>query len=254
MNRFFVVPSQVNQQARTISIVGDDVKHIGKVLRLVVGDLVEVCDGQALEYIGRIDEISKEQVTLSIEKQENIFTEPPIQVRLYQGIPKATKMELIIQKTTEMGISDIIPVMTDRTIVQFNNEKDREKKVERWQKIADEASKQSKRGKIPRIHIPMTYTKALEACNENDLNVLAYEKEKTMGLKALIASLVEITEVKSIGIWIGPEGGFTGKEIEKALSHDVRSITLGPRILRTETAGFAVLSMLMYELGDLGGA
>ncbi len=251
MNRFFVNPSQINDSLQEILIEGEDVKHISKVLRLAEGDKVEVCDGIAYEYIGKINIINKDQIVLSIEKKDEITTESPVKVILYQGIPKSTKMDLIIQKTTEMGIHAIQPVITDRTVVQFHNEKDKVKKTERWQKIAEEAAKQSKRGIIPQVHNPITYKEALFQSQHNQLNIMAYELEKAKGLKAILSA--ENSSVKELGIWVGPEGGYTEEEVNLAVSNGTLPITLGPRILRTETAGFALLSMIMYEIGDLGG-
>ncbi|WP_090444058.1 16S rRNA (uracil(1498)-N(3))-methyltransferase [Natronincola peptidivorans] len=252
MNRFFVSPTDIDLLTKEISISGEDVKHITKVLRLSNGDLIEVCDGEAFEYIAEIKNISKNQVILSIQEQLSLKREAPIDVILYQSIPKSTKMELIIQKTTEMGIKEVVPVMTERTIVQFKDKKDVEKKIDRWQKISAEAAKQSKRGKIPSIHLPIPLHNTIIHAKENDLNIIAYEKEDATGLKDIIAAL-ETEHIKRIGIWIGPEGGFTEEEIHLATKNNIKSITLGPRILRTETAGLAALSILMYALGDLGG-
>lgn len=252
MNRFFVSPSNINIEGNEIIINGEDVKHISKVLRLTKGDLVEICDGKAYEFIAEINSVTKDEVILRIKDQQPLKSEPPIEVILYQSIPKSTKMDLIIQKTTEMGIKEVIPIITDRTIVQFKDDKDKEKKTDRWQKIAIEAAKQSKRGEIPKIHYPITFKEALEHCQINNLNIIAYEKENNTGIKESIMTAKD-NNSKKIGIWIGPEGGFTEKEIHAAKEQGVQAITLGPRILRTETAGFTVLSIVMYELGDLGG-
>ncbi|NLM05280.1 MAG: 16S rRNA (uracil(1498)-N(3))-methyltransferase, partial [Clostridiales bacterium] len=155
MNRFFVLPSAIDLEGKEIIIDNEDVKHISKVLRLSTGDLVEISDGEKYEYIAEIKDISKENVLLSIVDKKPFFTEPQMEINLYQSVPKGSKMEFVIQKTTELGINSIIPVLTERTIVQFKNDKD--KKVERWKKIAEEASKQSKRGIIPQIINPMSF-------------------------------------------------------------------------------------------------
>lgn len=252
MNRFFVSPSAIDLEKEEIIIHGEDVKHISKVLRLLTGDFLEISDGEKHEYIGKIKNISRDSVILSIVQKYQLQTEAPIEVSLYQSIPKATKMEFIIQKTTELGIKAIIPVSTERTIVQFRDDKDQKKKMDRWQKIADEAAKQSKRGIIPQIHMPISFEDALNHSKENELNIIAYEKEVANGIKSLIYNWKDF-KIKKIGIWIGPEGGFTAEEISQAIKKNLYPITLGPRILRTETAGLAVLSILMYELGDLGG-
>ncbi len=252
MNRFFVNPLQVNAEDNEIIIQGDDVKHISKVLRLTEGDEIEICDGEAWEYIGRIQRIDKSEVTAAIIGREPLKTEAKLHVILYQGLPKGTKMELILQKTTEMGIAEIVPVITDRAVVQLKDQKDKEKKAERWYKITEEAAKQSKRGIIPEVHVPISFNDALKQSASNDMNILAYEKESQKGLKALLTHSKD-KSMRKIGLWIGPEGGFTEEEISLALQNNVNTVTLGPRILRTETAGFALLSMVMYELGDLGG-
>ena len=219
-------------------------------MRLSTGDLVEISDGEKYEYIAEIKDISKENVLLSIVDKKPFFTEPQMEINLYQSVPKGSKMEFVIQKTTELGINSIIPVLTERTIVQFKNDKD--KKVERWKKIAEEASKQSKRGIIPQIINPMSFEDALEHCSENQINIIAYEKEESFGIKQLMNKFKD-SNIEKVGIWIGPEGGFSDNEISLALKENLYSISLGPRILRTETAGLTVLSILMYELGDLGG-
>lgn len=251
MNRFFVEPSDVNEERQQIIIKGEDVRHITKVLRLRTGDSLELCDGEKWEYIGKIQEVHKDQVLVSYQERIQSRREAPVKVSLYQGIPKAAKMELIIQKTTEMGIVEIIPVVTKRTVVQLN-EKDQAKKIDRWQKIATEAAKQSKRGKIPLIQQPLSFQEALSHGLGNQLNIVAYEGERERGLKAILQS-AKADKVQSLGIWVGPEGGFEEAEINSAEKISCHSVTLGPRILRTETAGLALLSMILYELGDLGG-
>lgn len=253
MNRFFVAPTQVNSYTNEIIIIGEDVKHISKVLRLSRGDSIEICDGEAFEYIGEITSIDSKEVVATIVDKYPIHTEAPIEVCLYQGVPKGAKMELIIQKTTEMGIREIIPVLTERTIVQFKDKKDQEKKIDRWQKIAHEAGKQSKRGIIPTINMPLTLKEAISHSKNQELSIIAYEKETEQGLKGLLKSY-EGKGIRRIGIWVGPEGGFSQDEINLAIESGINSVTLGPRILRTETAGFGLLSILMYELGDLGGS
>jgi len=255
MHRFFVVPNQIDLIQNKVVIQDEDVKHISKVLRLKEEDIVEICDGANNEYICTIESINKGDVTFSIIERRESNQEAPIEVVLYQGIPKSTKMDLIIQKTTELGITEIIPVEMERSIVQFNNQKDKEKKVERWQKIALEAAKQSKRGLVPLIHLPLSFKDAIKHGKENQLNIMPYENQEDKGFKNIIKSLSteDKSSVRRIGIWIGPEGGFDDEEVIKAVESKIHPITLGPRILRTETAGFTILGLVMYELGDLGG-
>lgn len=256
MHRFFVNPSQINLAQNQIVIQGEDVKHISKVLRLKNGDIVEICDGLNHEYISKVESISKEDVLLSVVEEKKSTKEPPIKVVLYQGIPKSTKMDLIIQKVTELGITDIVPVEMERTVVKFKNDKDKSKKVDRWQKISLEAAKQSKRGILPTVHFPFDFESAIKHSEENDINIMPYENEDKKGFKNIVGILSkeERSSIKKIGIWIGPEGGFDKDEVDKAVGNNIYPITLGPRILRTETAGFTILSLIMYELGDLGGA
>ncbi|ABW18782.1 16S rRNA (uracil(1498)-N(3))-methyltransferase [Alkaliphilus oremlandii] len=256
MHRFFVMPNQVNLTSGEIVIHDEDVKHISKVLRLKEKDIVEICDGESKEYICSIASIHKNEVVLSIEEERKSTQEASVEVVLYQGVPKGAKMDLIIQKTTELGIKEIIPVMMERTVVQFDSPKDEVKKVERWQKIAEEAAKQSKRGMIPKIHLPMSFKDAIEDSRKNALNIMPYENEENRGFKNIIKNLSKEDQasIKKIGVWIGPEGGFEESEVVKAIENGIHPVTLGPRILRTETAGFTMLSLVMYELGDLGGA
>lgn len=256
MHRFFVNPQQINLVQKQAVIQDEDVKHISKVLRLREDDVIELCDGENKEYLCSIKSIDKNNVLLSILEERKSEKEAPVQVVLYQGIPKAAKMDLIIQKTTELGITEIVPVEMERTIVQFSNEKDKEKKVDRWQKIALEAAKQSKRGVVPKIHMPLNFENAIEHCKENQLNIMPYENEDDKGFKSIMESMSkdEKKSLTRIGIWIGPEGGFDEDEVVKAVDNKIYPITLGPRILRTETAGLTTLGLVMYELGDLGGA
>ncbi len=251
MNRFFVDKQNIVEDLQQIMIVDqDDVKHIERVLRLKQGDRVEICDGQNTEYIAEIYSMDKKEIKLSMIEKWSSRTEPPIEITLFQGIPKAAKMDVIIQKCTELGIARIVPVITERTIVQLKDQKSEEKKVERWQKIADEAAKQSKRGIIPQIALPVAFSESVKNGPKFDLAVIPYEKETAVGLKGVLRQRVN---AKKVAIYIGPEGGFGEREIEEAKQAGIVPVTLGPRILRTETAGFVALSILMYELGDLGG-
>lgn len=250
MNRFFVAKQNIVEDVQKIIIDDqDDVKHITKVLRLKQGDEVEICDGENMEYLAVIASMENKDIKLEIIEKWIGRTEAPIEITLFQGIPKSTKMDIIIQKCTELGITRIVPVITERTIVQLKDQKSEEKKIERWQKIADEAAKQCKRGVIPKIEPPLALAEAIKVATDFDLTVIPYEREEGVGLKGILKQ----TNAVKIGIYIGPEGGFGEKEIKRAKDAGVIPVTLGPRILRTETAGFVALSILMYELGDLGG-
>jgi len=245
MPKFFVRAENIHDS--NITVTGEDVDHIRKVLRLGPGDQITLCDGAGTDYLVRIERDEPGRIYTSIVHTEKNITEPPLDVTLFQGIPKSDKMDFIVQKTVELGVKRIVPVMTGRTVVRFSGSKDMESKVKRWQRISLEAAKQCNRGIVPMITNPMSFEEALHISAEADFAIIPYEKEKGNSLKRLIGS-----GFKTAAVFIGPEGGFTNEEIERALLHHVKPVTLGPRTLRTETAGIAVLSILMYELGDIG--
>lgn len=250
MHRFFVDICQIDSMQNQIVIKNGDVRHISKVLRLRKKDMIEICDGVNMEYICEIQSIDKNSVLLSIIDKRQSIREPPVKVVLYQGIPKGNKMDLIVQKTVELGITEIIPVEMKRTIVQFRNNKDKQNKINRWQKIALEAAKQSRRGIVPPVHLPISFDEALKHSKKNQLNIMPYENEDKKSFKNIIESF-DKSNINGIGIWIGPEGGLDEEEVTTATKDGIYIITLGPRILRTETAGFTMLGLVMYELGDL---
>lgn len=244
MPKFF--SEQINDNI--ISIADEDINHIKKVLRLKAGDEILLCDGKGYDYKAVISDISSDGIKCEILEKLISQTEPNIKVTLYQGLPKASKMDYIIQKNTELGIIRIVPCMLSRCVVKLENKKAEEKKLQRWRKIAEEAAKQSGRGTIPEITAPVTLTEAINMLKQEDLAIALYECEKDNTLKKV---LTNSHNAKSIGFIIGPEGGFDISEIEKIREARIPSIGLGKRILRTETAGEAVLSMIMYELGDI---
>lgn len=248
MHKFFV--SNENIVDEWVNIIGDDVKHIYKVLRLNIGDKICInnCSGQ--EYLAEIKEIDKKEVKAQILEKMDTDNESSINVTIYQGLPKASKMDLIVQKNTELGVKEITPVITDRVVVK--GELKEYKKVDRWNRIALEACKQSKRSYIPKINSPLEFDQMLEELSNFQLIVVPYENKKAYGIKKLVEDIKEL-QIKNVAIVIGPEGGFEYKEIAKLQEMGAYIVTLGPRILRTETAGFTCLSIIMYELGDLGG-
>ena len=243
MPRFFVSPEDIHDNQ--IEIKGSDVNHIKNVLRMTLGEEISVSDGAGRDYFGRIIQIDKEAVIVQVENSWNSYVELPAKLYLFQGLPKADKMELIIQKAVELGAFSIIPVETKRCVVKLDAKK-AAKKVARWQQIAESAAKQSKRMLIPEIHEVMTYKQALEFAKQLDVKLIPYELAK--GMKETREILGEIKPGQSIGIFIGPEGGFEEEEVAKALEAGAHAITLGRRILRTETAGLAILSVLMFQL------
>lgn len=248
MDRFFIDIKNIDLGNKTCFIEGEDVKHISKVLRYNVGEKLEICDGQNNEYICEINEISKNAVFLDIIEKLEINRESNLKVKIYQGLPKGQKLELILQKLTEIGVSEIIPVVTKRSVVKIDDKKE-DKKVERWERIIYEGAKQSKRGIVPQLKGPLTFKETLLDIKNNDMNIVPYEKENSRSIKKALKG----AKIKSIGIFIGPEGGFDEEEIKALEDLDSIPVTLGPRILRTETAPIVAASIVLYELSDLGG-
>ena len=245
MHRFFISKKDIKKDS--IIITDDNAAHINKVLRLKKDDKIVLCDGEGIDYIARIDAIEKYGVKSTILNKEKSLGEAKIDITIYQGIPKFSKMDLIIQKATEIGAMRIVPVLTKRTVVKLSSKKDELKKVQRWQRISEEAAKQSNRGIIPFIDMPRTLDEALEDSSSMDLSLIPYEEEKDLSLKKAIAG----TKPRSMAIFIGPEGGFEPDEIENAVDRGVIKVSLGNRILRTETAGLVVLSCIMYEFDEI---
>ena len=245
MYQFFVEDEQVQQDR--ICIVGGDVNHIGHVLRMKTGEKIRISDQSGRSYFCRILEITEEEVWAQIEDTDEMGTEFSHKVYLFQGLPKSDKMELIIQKAVELGAYEIIPVETKRCVVKLDGKK-AAKKVERWQQIAESAAKQSKRMLVPEVHSVMTFKEALVYAKELDVLLIPYELAK--GMKETKELIRSIEPGKSIGVFIGPEGGFEEQEVADAMKAGAKPITLGHRILRTETAGLAVLSVLMFQLED----
>ncbi|MBQ1793196.1 MAG: 16S rRNA (uracil(1498)-N(3))-methyltransferase [Peptostreptococcaceae bacterium] len=248
MDRFFVDKKNINIENNTCIIEGEDVKHISKVLRCRIGEELEVCDNNNNEYICEITNIDKNQVELNILEKVDIQRESDLKIKVYQGLPKGPKMEMILQKLTEVGVDEIILVQTKRTVVKVDDKKE-DKKLERWERIIYEAAKQSKRGKIPTLRGVLTFKEALADMKENDFNIAPYENEKTKSIKQAIKGV----NINNIGIFVGPEGGFEETEIEAIEEIGGQSVSLGPRILRTETASLVASSIVLYELSDLGG-
>ena len=248
MPKFFVTQDKITKNQ--IIIDTEDVAHISRVLRLGIGDSITVCDSQGTDYEAEIEEMEQGRVICTVTGKRASVSEPNIKVTLFQGLPKASKMEYIIQKTTELGISEIVPVRLSRCVVKIDNKKDEKKKLERWQKISEAAAKQSGRGIVPEISEIMTLDEVIERSKEFDLFFVPYECEEKKTLKEVLLSKQNI---KSVGFIIGPEGGFDIAETEKLRESGIATVTLGKRILRTETAGEAVLAMTMYEIGDING-
>lgn len=249
MPKFFVKENQISNNK--IEIVGDDVNHITNVLRMKQGEILKVCNQETGEnYIAEIINAQKNSVTCEIQEKLEETAESNVDITLYQGVPKFEKMELIIQKNTEVGVNAIVPVIMERTVVKLD-EKQVSKKLERWQKIAEIAAKQSMRDKIPEIKNIIKINKISDSLkNEKfDTILVAYENEEKTMLKKELKKLQNLKDKKyKIAIIIGPEGGISEREIEQLNNLGAKCVSLGRRILRTETAGIIMSGDIMYEL------
>lgn len=245
MQHFFVTPSQV--RGDRIEIEGSDVNHMKNVLRMRCGEELMVSDGNNRKYLCAVEEYVSEGVVLRVLKEMQSDTELSSKIYLFQGLPKQDKMELIVQKAVELGAYQVIPVSTRRSVVKFD-EKKAKKKVERWQEIARSAAKQAGRGYIPEVGRVMSYPEALSWAKGLDVLLIPYELKE--GMKETKEIIKSIMPGQSVGIFIGPEGGFEREEVALALKYGAKAVTLGRRILRTETAGLAMLSVLMFHLEE----
>ena len=237
MRRFFCE----NITTSSASITGDDAHHISRVLRMKAGDALSLCDGAGYEYDAVITAISQDRVECSLGEKHNSDVESPVQVTLFQCLPKTGKMELIVQKCTELGVFAVVPVVSARCVVVPN--KDYDKKRERYNRVALEAAKQSRRGMIPSV-LPLTELKKIDV-KAFDLFLIAYEDETTVSLKQALRSA---KSPQSIALLIGPEGGLEESEVALLTKAGAVSVSLGKRILRTETAGLAMLAQTLYEV------
>ena len=248
MPRFFVKNEQIKE--KTIEIIGEDIKHIKNVLRKQIGDDIEICDKDTKKsYICQIEKIEDKIILIKIVKELQ-SNDNMIEVDIYQGLPKADKMELIIQKSIELGANAIIPVKMKRCVVKIDS-KDEIKKITRWQKIAESAAKQSGRNEIPQIKNIVDIEKIIQLIDQYDKVIVAYENKKENTIKHELLNLKEKIRVNNkikIAIVIGPEGGLEEKDVETLKQHGAVSVTLGNRILRTETVALNILSIIMYEL------
>ena len=244
MHCFYCEPGNVSEQQ--IRITGDDVNHIKNVLRMRQGEELMVCDGVGMEYTCRITELEAKEILLDILAGRPSSTELPVKLKLYQGLPKKDKMELIIQKAVELGAVEIIPVMTKRCIVKLEDEKKESKKLERWQAIAESAAKQSGRGMIPKVGRVLGYKEAVKQAVAEGMVLIPYECAE--GMNSLKQAAMRAADQQVVSVFIGPEGGFEEAEVEFAEEQGIIPVSLGKRILRTETAGFTTLSILMYEI------
>lgn len=249
MQQFFVKPEQIRERDRCVIIEGPDVNHIRNVLRMKAGEELSVCNGQdGREYRCGIVSLEEDRVVCELRfiREEN--AELPAKVYLFQGLPKADKMELIVQKAVELGAAGIIPMSTKRCVVKLDEGK-AEAKVRRWQGIAEAAAKQSRRGVIPEVSGVVSFRRAVELAAAMDVRLIPYELAAGAdGMKKTREILGGIGAGQSVAVLIGPEGGFEEQEIQLAADNGIQPVTLGRRILRTETAGMTVLAWLGYVL------
>ena len=241
MPRFFIDPSAVLDGK--ILITGEDAHHICRVLRMKPGDALTVCDFFNTEYRCTVEETRGDGVLLSVSSSSPSKSEPPFPIALYMALPKGDKMELIIQKATELGVTDIIPFSSAFTVVRLDSQ-NAEKKRERWQKIARSASEQCGRGRIPTVHLPMTFKNAIADGNtRTGMHLFCYECEEEQTLKSLFENC---PVPEGISFFVGAEGGFSKEEAALAKASGYRSVSLGKRILRCETAPLYLLSALSF--------
>lgn len=244
MHQFFVEASQIHD--KTVIIEGSDVNHIKNVLRMKIGEELSVSNGEdGKEYRCGIVRIEEERVVCELRFVKEDGVELSSRVYLFQGLPKADKMELIIQKSVELGVYEVIPVETGRSVVKLDAKKAAQKTA-RWQSIAEAAAKQSRRRIIPKVAAPMRFEQALAYAAAMDVKLIPYELAE--GMERTKQIFEGLGEGKDIAVFIGPEGGFEEKEIAMAKEYGIQPITLGKRILRTETAGFTVMAWIMYQL------
>jgi len=252
MNRFFVVSKDIIGTSAVIT--GREAHHIVKVLRMKPGNRLLVCEGEGYEYEGQIDRIEGDRVFVKIIKVRRSTAEPPLTVILAQGLTKKMdKFELVVQKSTELGVSRVVPLLTERTVVRLSKDKSGSRR-ERWQKIALEAAKQSQRAKVPGVDFPTDLRTFLEAIPRDMLCLMPWEGEQAVSIREVLRWEKENNFRRPAALLIGPEGGFSPEEVDYARRSGAVPVSLGPRILRSETAGIVALGIILYELGDLGGA
>lgn len=243
MPRFFIEPSDI--QSDMVYLSGENVHHIVRVLRMKTGESVTLCDGRGMDYACTLDSVSPDSVTARILSRAVSETEPTVFVTLYMALPKGEKMDLVVQKSTELGVSAIVPYVSMRCVSK-PDEKAMAKKIVRWQKIAEEAAKQCGRGRIPDILSVVSFSKAAELAKNADMPLFLYEGEHGLSIKEALLS----SSFKTASLMVGPEGGFDASEALLAFEAGLKSVSIGKRILRCETAPLAGISALMYHSGN----
>ncbi|OXM86122.1 16S rRNA (uracil(1498)-N(3))-methyltransferase [Paenibacillus rigui] len=272
MQRYFISPEWFHEDS--VTIAGDDAHHLIRVMRAKAGDQVIVSDGVNREALVRIREPEKDRVVADIVESLPMDREPAVEVWIAQSLPKGDKMELVIQKGTEIGADRFIPFVSERTVVQLDAKKE-SKRIERWQKIAKEAAEQAHRNRVPTVEAPLSWKQLLQLAGQADAAWICYEKENGLQLKHQIQEALSkgkairidtaeqgtpaklqtngVNDRIKLLLIIGPEGGFSEQEIAAAEAAGCRSVSLGRRILRTETAAMVGLTCILYESGEMGG-
>ena len=241
MANFYINKEDIQENIATIK--GEEAQHISRVLRMKKGDALTLCDGEGMFYDATLTDFSDKTVTAKISASYTAPTEPDVQLTVFQGVPKNPKLETIVKKLTEIGAVRIVPMDTKRAVAKL----DKSAKVERLRKIAQEAAKQSKRGIVPEVLDAVPFKKAVEMASEADLALIPYEEETEVSIKKALSGKTP----KTVSVMIGPEGGFEKEEVLLAKDAGIQSVTLGKRILRTETAPLTVASVALYELGEM---
>lgn len=245
MSKFFIEQQQATGDV--FSITGEDAFHISRVLRMQIGETILVGDGMGWDYLCKFLDIQDKMVTVQVLEKSKCNQELPVAVTLYQAMTKGDKMELIVQKAVELGVTSIVPFYSKRCVAKWETGEKGEKKTARFQKIAFTAAKQSERGRIPQFSLPVSFSQAVADASQKELALIPYEEETKCHLRQVISE----KPVLSASVLIGPEGGFEKEEVLQAKSAGILPVSLGRRILRTETAGLFVLSALSYAWEEL---
>lgn len=254
--RFFVASGDIEQGegGAHVTLTGEKAHHAMRVLRLRPGDALWVCDGTGVEYPGRIVGFHGDTVEVSLGEPQPAAGEPAHRITLFQGLPKGDKMDWVVQKAAEVGIDSVVPLHTERSVVRLTEAKARSR-AERWHRIAEAAASQAARGRVPAVLPPADLAGALEAWRTRapeGILIVPWEEARSGGLRAVLRNR-DVPLPREVGILIGPEGGLTEEEVEQAKAQGGIVCTLGPRILRTETAGAVVAALVLYEAGEMGG-
>lgn len=252
MQRYFIPPEHFKQD--TVQITGEDAHHLIRVMRTEIGDKMICSNGMDREAVVAVTQIGKQYVEASVVDELPMNAEASVEVWIAQSLPKGDKMEVVIQKGTEIGAARFLPFTSHRTVVQYDAKKEG-RRLERWRKIAKEAAEQAHRNRIPDIASPCSWQKLLELSAEADLALLCYEKENTQSYRSLLKQALPNpgSGRRTVLVIVGPEGGFTEGEVAEAEQAGCRTVSLGRRILRTETAPMVALTCILYEAGEMGG-